>query len=643
MNWKPKLGLLITLVLIVSVLSPIALASEPVTDLDVAPGVPRHETLILENPEGRIADPGRFNRWAPGGGNSTGLQQLALDTLWYIDPDAGIDGPWNNSLAEAPPVYNEDYTQMTAKLREGIYWSDGVEFTADDVLFTVETLMANPTMEFGAQLQLNVEKVYKTDDYTVVFDLKQPNSRFHAIFTVRWSACFIMPKHIWETVEDPIAFDFNDPLVSVGPYVIKDYDPNGYWFLWERREDWERTSLGMQFGMPQPKYALYTAPGPSDKRVIAQSNHELDVIHDASPEGMITLLKRNPTSIGWFEGFPWAHPDPTLPSVFLNNEKYPLNMKDVRWALTLAMDIVNISMASTNGAATLSAIHLPPTGGYLEWYFDPIEDWLREYSIEVDGELFHPYDPTASLRVAEVARKQLGDQVPTDVTEIKKSLGYGWWKHDPDVAEKLLLRNGFTRDRRGKWLLPNGDPWKISILCDAQARPLMARIATMIAEQWTKFGIDAQAEASELSIIDTRVRYGDYEVSIGWCIETWGGHPDLFWFLESWHSDYYRPSGEPAVNKNPMRFRNEELDGIIEAIKARDFDDPECIGLGIEYLKICVENMPIIPIMAYNVFSVCDEYYWEGFPTAKNPYTNPVANWANTKYMFPMIRPKQQK
>ena len=40
------------------------------------------------------------------------------------------------------------------------------------------------------------------------------------------------------------------------------------------------------------------------------------------------------------------------------------------------------------------------------------------------------------------------------------------------------------------------------------------------------------------------------------------------------------------------------------------------------------------------LFSVCDEVYWEGFPTAEDPYTNPVANWANTKYMFVKIRPK---
>ena len=34
-----------------------------------------------------------------------------------------------------------------------------------------------------------------------------------------------------------------------------------------------------------------------------------------------------------------------------------------------------------------------------------------------------------------------------------------------------------------------------------------------------------------------------------------------------------------------------------------------------------------------------DETYWTGYPSAKNPYTNPVPNWANTKYMFVKLRP----
>src|SRR5450631_3133771 len=102
--------------------------------------VPRKETLIVENPEGTIKNAGWFNIWAiNAGGQSTGPHQLAMDTFWYIDPNRGVDGVWDNSLASDKPIYNSDFTEMTVKLRKGIYWNDGVEFSADDVLYTIQT------------------------------------------------------------------------------------------------------------------------------------------------------------------------------------------------------------------------------------------------------------------------------------------------------------------------------------------------------------------------------------------------------------------------------------------------------------------------------------------------------------------------
>ena len=96
-----------------------ALAQGSIADL------PRNETLIVENPEGTIKNAGWFNIWAINAGSqSNGLQQAALDTLWYVDPNRGIEGPWDNSLAAEKPIYNADFTEMTAKLRRGLYWSD---------------------------------------------------------------------------------------------------------------------------------------------------------------------------------------------------------------------------------------------------------------------------------------------------------------------------------------------------------------------------------------------------------------------------------------------------------------------------------------------------------------------------------------
>ena len=116
--------------------------------------LPRKETLIVENPEGTIKNAGWFNIWAiNAGGQSTGLHQLAMDTFWYIDPQKGVDGVWDNSLASEKPIYNADFTEMTVKLRKGIFWSDGVEFSADDVLYTIQTHMKTNGLRWSAPIR----------------------------------------------------------------------------------------------------------------------------------------------------------------------------------------------------------------------------------------------------------------------------------------------------------------------------------------------------------------------------------------------------------------------------------------------------------------------------------------------------------
>lgn len=606
---------------------------------DVMPGVPRTEVLILENPNGRIVPADDFNRWRPGTTiPASGLQQVALDALWYIDPDQGVDGVWDNALAAEKPIYNKDFTEMTVKLRKGIYWSDGVEFTADDLIYTVDTHKKTAGMTYTGQFQANVDSMTKPDNYTVVFKLLKQNSRFHAYFTVRWGACFLMPKHVFEKQADPLAFKFNPP-VSLGAYTLKDFDPQGDWYLWQRREDWQRTTVA-KFGMPGPKYAMYINPGPTDKKVIAQTSKQLDVIHDMAPEGMITLAKTNPNSKGWFKSFPWGHPDPTLPAVILNHGRPPYDMKEVRWALTLAIDIVRVAMASYRGAATISALHVPPTGLYPKYYFDPLEGWLKDFTLDVGGTPYKPWDPTPPQRIADEARKSLGNLVPTDATEIRKSIGMGWWKYDVATAEKLLLSKGFKRDSNKKWLLPSGQQWKIGLVCEGDTRPVMNRAAAQIAENWTEFGIDSFADVRDAA---TRARLpliGDFDALLGWNIETWGGHPDLFYFLETWHSKYFKPVGENSVGKNFMRWKNPELDKIIDGIVQLDFDDPKALELGVQFVKLGVQEQPTIPIMSYNVMVCMDQTYWTGYPDSEHPYTDPVPNWGNTKYMFPKIKPK---
>lgn len=601
--------------------------------------LPRKETLIVENPEGTIKNAGWFNIWAiNAGGQSTGLHQLGMDTFWYIDPNKGVDGVWDNSLASEKPIYNADFTEMTVKLRKGIFWSDGKEFSADDVVYTIQTHMKTPGLRWSAAVQVNVADITAPDANTVIFKLKKPNSRFHALFTVRWNAMWMMPKHVFEKAGDLIKFAF-DPPVTLGPYTLKSYDPNGKWFIWEKRPDWQRTTVA-RFGEPGPKYVAYVDPGPPDKRVIAQLNHELDIIHDTSPEGMFTLAKQSKSSRGWFKGFPYAHPDPTLPSVILNSQLDMFKSKDVRWALALLIDIKAVSMASYRGAATISAIPVPPTGTHPEYYHNPMAAWLSEFEVDTGKRKFKPYDPTVGKQIADMLRPSMGDQIPSDPAQISKAFGAGWWKPNPQAAQELLERAGFTK-RGNDWYTPDGKRFTIRITVEGELRPVMTRAGSMIAQQWRQFGIDATTVVAQGSLVDRR-NSGDFEAIISWSVETWGGHPDLSFFLDSWHSQFVAQPGKPQPPRNWQRWSHPDLDKIIEQIRSIGFDDPKGIELGKEFIKLIVREMPIIPLMAYNVFTVMDETYWTGYPNAETaPYTDPVPNWANTKYMMVKLKPRQ--
>jgi peptide/nickel transport system substrate-binding protein len=84
--------------------------------------------------------------------------------------------PWLATGSEA----NEDSTEFTITLREGVTWSDGEAFDADDVVFTTEMALGNEELNAreAATLRGQVESVEKVDDLTVRFTLNAPNPRF---------------------------------------------------------------------------------------------------------------------------------------------------------------------------------------------------------------------------------------------------------------------------------------------------------------------------------------------------------------------------------------------------------------------------------------------------------------------------------
>ena len=138
---------------------------EPGRDAETAPapqrqltegGLPRSETVIAAMLTGRVGSPTNFNEWVGWKNRDRGMQQLMNEPLWSVD---FATGEIINGLAAGEAQYNSDFTRLTIPLREGVKWSDGVDFTAEDVVFTVELLSRIPGFNSHSVMAENVASV----------------------------------------------------------------------------------------------------------------------------------------------------------------------------------------------------------------------------------------------------------------------------------------------------------------------------------------------------------------------------------------------------------------------------------------------------------------------------------------------------
>lgn len=599
--------------------------------------VPREELFVADQIY-RYPDSGNYNMWQ--NGQTPHRHALMMETLWYRDQETGerLMG-----AAVSGPEYNEDFTQMTAKLRDNIYWSDDVQFTADDLVYTVEKIMTTEGLigsgGWKAQLDQYLDVVEKVDDFTVTFKLKEANPRFHTLFETRWNGIYMMPKHSIEKVADLTTDLLANPVV-LGSYVPIQADETGYWELFERREDWERTPAGIVTGNAGPKYVMTIFYGDSAKKAIAMSRGELDVYFDADYEAFQTTLDTTPTARSWYTEFPWAYPNENDTRHFNFNLEAADGLyanKDVRWALALALNIVELQTEYIGGVAKVTPMPVPPTSKLVELYLDPLEDWLVNLEIDLgNGEMYKPYDPTVPDQIAAWAEGQ-GYTVPGTPREV---FGTGWWKFDPEAAEKLLIKAGFSRGDDDKWLKPNGEPWVLDLQSPPDENDAF-RMANAAADMWSDFGIEVNLQGPERNVIDQNSWVGQFEVGTPWypfALPDGDGWPQV----RALHPDFYVPNGEDFRSKgggSASRINDPKLGEMIDAMSKVNPDDPKNTELVQEFLKYWVENMYDITAISFKKFVTWDEKYWTGFPTSENPSYMPLYWFQGGKFAFQSLKP----
>ncbi len=610
--------------------------------------VPREDLWVFDQIF-RWGTVGNYNVWRIGG--STPFHHaLMLETFWNRDQETG---EFIHALADGDPVYNDDFSEMSVNLRQGVMWSDGEEFDADDVVYTIETIKAVPELGQGGWHPQLVDfdvQVEKTGDFSVHFTLNRSNPRFHTLFESRWNGVYMMPSHVVSAAAEAVGGTENlgswewaaEDVVVLGNYLPVEADPNGYWELFRRRDDPENSLAGIITGGSGPPYALSIFYGNENiRKAIAMSRNELDVYFDVDIESFEFTLDNASKARSWYTDFPWAYPNEVSSrQLAMNMEGDPmLANKDVRWALALAIDIVELQTEYIGGVAKVTPFPVPPTAKLYNLYHGPMTEWLTNLQIDLgDGEMYNPYDPTVPDQIAAWAEEQ-GFAVPGEPHEV---FGSGWWKYDTDAAEKLLIKAGLSRGGDGQWLTPDGEPWVLDLQSDPSENDAY-RMGQAAFDMWTDFGVEVNFSTLDRNTWDQNHFVGSYEVSTPWTSFALASG-DMWPQIRGRHSRYYAPVGEdyrPLGGDGVRRLRDDRLDELIDAMESVNpvSQEAENIEINTQLLQHWVENMFDITCIAFKKFVTWDETYWTGFPTAENPNYQPLYWFQGGKYAIQNLHP----
>ena len=246
------------------------------------------------------------------------------------------DGQMNPRLAEEW-TFSEDLTEWTFKLREGVTFHDGSPFSADDVVFTIERILADESTPVRTFLKL-VKSVEKVDDNTVKFTLVQPYGIFHR----QISYVNIMSKTYFDQVGDE---GYATKPVGTGPYKLVEWVKDDRMVLEANPDYWR--------GEPAVKQATYR-PIPSEaSRASALLSGEVDLV-PALPPSLMDQLKSSPElKVDVAPGF-------RVIFAAFNVNTPPLDNPLIREAIDKAIDRKAIAEQLLRGLGKPTGIMVPP-------------------------------------------------------------------------------------------------------------------------------------------------------------------------------------------------------------------------------------------------------------------------------------------
>lgn len=223
-------------------------------------------------------------------------------------------------LAESWNVSDDGLT-WTFNLHQGVLWHDGEELTAEDVVYTFQTIQSSEAdiAPFRPRFLQDGEPILfeAADDYTVVATLTAPNASFFTDISVP-----IVPKHVLEG-QDLREGPFNRQPIGTGPFKVVEWNTAESIVL-EANQDYFR-------GAPCIDRLIFRIIPDEQTQVAALQTGEVDFLPNV-PGASVPTFEGNPE----FD-ISIAEQD-SLFQMFLNLENPKFQDVNVRKALMIAID-----------------------------------------------------------------------------------------------------------------------------------------------------------------------------------------------------------------------------------------------------------------------------------------------------------------
>ena len=447
----------------------------------------RKETLVVTG--AAWGPPSSWNILIPN--PAEGTTALVYETLFSFNPLKNEYRPW---LAESGEWVSDNVYLL--KLRKGIKWNDGKNFTAKDVVFTYELAKANELPY--SPIWKWMESIKAEGSYTVRVTFSEPH---YAEWDHELYQRYMVPEHIWSKVpKNELMTRANAHPVGTGPYMYHTAGQDR--MVWVRNEKWWGNAV---FGKPKPKYIVDLVNVSNNITLGMLLKGEIDLSNNFIPG--VERVKTVADLQTWYEKEPYMLSWNTA-KVYMNTLRKPMDDPNFRRAIAFAVN----------------------------------QNTIVE---RVYGGLVQPANPTGLF--GEGWLEYLDDNVVAE---------YGF-SYNPQKAKELLDAAGY-KDRNGDgWReQPNGDPIKLEIIVPSGWTDWMEAIRA-ISNDVQAIGVNLVPAFPDAALYDNNRFNRNFDMLIGNQQSTLSSSPFTYWnnvFNENIHGKSVN-SGNWGCYDNPQVFR----------------------------------------------------------------------------------------